>query len=211
MGQRLTNAYNHSVSEHAVAGVFGVEKVLREKRRARMRLALLGAITLTFIVIGVVVVGDGLTADGLREEVKKAGTLGFVFFTGIFVVGQMLHLPGLIFIGAGAFAFGAPIGGPLSLFAATLAVSVNFAFVRTVGGQPLVAIERPLFKRVMGMLDDHPWRTVVVLRLIFFTSPAISAALALTGVRFRDHLTGSIVGMAVPVVGAAFLADVLFR
>jgi uncharacterized membrane protein YdjX (TVP38/TMEM64 family) len=211
MGRRAESAYNHSVSEPAAAGVFGVEKVLREKRRARLRLALLGAITLTLFITGVVVVGDGLTADGLREEVRKAGAFGFVLFIGIFIIGQMLHLPGLIFIGAGAFAFGAPVGGPLSLLAASIAVSVNFAFVRTVGGQPLVAIERPLFKRVMAMLDDHPLRTVVVLRLIFFTSPAISAALALTGVRFRDHLTGSIVGMAAPVVGAAFLADVIFK
>lgn len=210
MGARPERPYNGRVSDAGTA-VFGVEKVLRERRRARLRLLLLGAIILTCIVTGVVVVGDGLTAEGLREEVRRAGALGFVVFIGVFIVGQMLHLPGLIFIGAGAFAFGAPVGGPLSLLAATIAVSVNFVFVRTVGGQPLVAIERPLFKRVMAMLDDHPLRTVVVLRLIFFTSPAISAALALTGVRFRDHLVGSIVGMAVPVVGAAFLADVLLR
>lgn len=210
MGARQERPYNGRVSD-AGAAVFGVEKVLRERRRARLRLLLLGAIILTCIVTGVVFIGDDLTADMLREEVRRAGALGFVVFIGIFIVGQMLHLPGLIFIGAGAFAFGAPIGGPLSLLAATIAISVNFVFVRTVGGQPLVAIERPLFKRVMAMLDDHPLRTVVVLRLIFFTSPAISAALALTGVRFRDHLVGSILGMAVPVVGAAFLADVLLR
>lgn len=175
-------------------------------RRAAMRLLLLGASIATLLAISV---ATGLTAhlttESIRTTVAEAGAWGIALYLLIFIGGQMLHLPGLIFIGAGAIAFGAGPGALMALLGGTIATTVNFVFVRMIGGQPVHQLKHPLAQRGVDLLDRRPLWAVLGLRLVFFTSPAITTVFALSSVRFRDHLVGSAVGMAPAVIGSAII------
>jgi uncharacterized membrane protein YdjX (TVP38/TMEM64 family) len=62
-------------------------------------------------------------------------------------------------------------------------------------------------RRILAQLDDHPIRTVILLRLILSMSPQVNYALALSSVRPRDFFVGSAVGLFAPVFALAFLFD----
>jgi uncharacterized membrane protein YdjX (TVP38/TMEM64 family) len=82
--------------------------------------------------------------------------------------------------------------------------------VRGVGGQALTAIERPLIKRILARLDRRPILVVAILRVIFFSAPWLNYSLALTQLRFRDHLIGTAIGITIPVILSSVLFDWLF-
>jgi uncharacterized membrane protein YdjX (TVP38/TMEM64 family) len=127
------------------------------------------------------------------------------------VVGELIHVPGMVFVGAGILAYGRVLGFGVSLAAALCSVGVSFVVVRAVGGKALAELERPFVKRMMEKLEQRPITTVVVLRSIFWLAPALNYALALSSIRLRDYLIGSAFGLLVPILGASFLFDWLFN
>jgi uncharacterized membrane protein YdjX (TVP38/TMEM64 family) len=142
---------------------------------------------------------DQLSVDAVRAMVDRAGWWGGLLYIGLFVAAEMIQVPGWILITAGVAAFGPNIGYALSLIAATLSVTVAFLLTRGIGGKPLAQVQRPLLRRLLAQLETHPVRTVILLRLIFWISPPLNCALALTAIQFRHFLLGSVVGLAPPL------------
>jgi uncharacterized membrane protein YdjX (TVP38/TMEM64 family) len=135
----------------------------------------------------------------LRELMASAGGWGFLLLTLLFLVGELLHVPGMLFIAAAVLSYGQLVGGILGYVAAVLSLSFSFVVVRTVGGKALGDIETPWVKRILAKLDDRPIRTVTLLRIPLSLAPQLSYALALSRVSFRDHLIGSALGV-IPMV-----------
>jgi uncharacterized membrane protein YdjX (TVP38/TMEM64 family) len=129
----------------------------------------------------------------------------------VFTGGELLHVPGMVFVAAGILAYGRAVGFFVVLAAAIVSVCTAFLLVRTVGGRALAGVERPFVRRALAHLDAHPVRTVFLLRLVLWLAPPLNYALALTNLRFRDYLAGSVLGLIAPVGGAALLFDWLFR
>ena len=153
---------------------------------------------------------DDFDAERVRSTVESAGPWGVLLFVVLFAVGELIHIPGMVFVAAGIMAYGRPIGFVVSLTAAVCSVAVSFLLVRAIGGKALAEIERPFVKRMMAKLEDRPIVTVFALRSVLWMAPALNYALALSSVRFRDYLIGSALGLIVPVVGAAYLFEWLF-
>ncbi|MGZ3441569.1 MAG: VTT domain-containing protein, partial [Polyangia bacterium] len=108
-------------------------------------------------------------------------------------------------------AWGRVGGGALSYVAALVSVSLGFAVVRAIGGQPLATIERPRVRALLARLDQRPILTVALLRLFLWVAPALNYALALSSVRYRDYAIGSALGLALPMALAAALFGVWFH
>lgn len=177
---------------------------------ARLRLAVFFALIAGGIAAGWGLGGvDLLRPENVRLFVEEAGAFGLVLFCCLCVVGQVLYVPGLVFITAAAWLYGPSLGGPLALVGATLAVSVHFAFVRLVGGQPLVEVRSRILRYGLRRIERRPLFAVGLLRLLFMTSPPLTAALALGPVSFRDHLSGSFIGMTPQVLEVAFVVEAL--
>lgn len=168
---------------------------------------------LVVLMAGLWVLGEmsGLTDDfdveRIRETVTNAGVLGVVVYVGIFAAGELVHIPGIVFVAAGLISWGKMLGFPIALGASVVSVSVSFLVVRTVGGRALARIERPILRRILDRLDDRPIRTVVVLRLLLFLAPPLNYALAMTNVRFRDYVVGSALGLVLPLLCVTLLFD----
>ena len=149
----------------------------------------------------------GVSASGIRRWIDSLGPAAPVLFIGAFVAGGLVGLPGMAFVLGARLAFGPYLGGVLAYIAGMCAITAPFVtarFLRRHAAEPW----RPKHKlaaRAMAMLETHPIRAVVLLRLVLWFNPPLSYALALTPLRFRDYLVGCALALA-PVVTAAMVA-----
>ncbi len=142
---------------------------------------------------------ESVNVDTIREFMETAGPLGLLGFVVVFALGELMHIPGFVFVGAASVAYGSMLGSCAAYLGALTSVSLSFVVVRTIGGQPLAEVKRPILKRILAQLDERPLRTVVVLRMIFWMAPALNYALAMSKIRFRDYLAGSALGLIIPI------------
>jgi len=142
---------------------------------------------------------EDVSVESVRTQVADAGPWGGVVYLIAFFVGVMLYLPGMVFIIAGILAFGKVHGAMLALLGGVGSATISMALLRLVGGKLLLEIERPLVKKLLSKLHDRPIRTVAVMRILLWVSPPLNTALALTGIRHREHFIGTVLGLT-PVV-----------
>lgn len=168
---------------------------------------------LVLVLVGIVVVAkvtgltDELSVEAVRATMESAGPWGFVAFLGVFALGELVHIPGVVFVAAAIFAYGRVVGGAAAYVGALLSVCISFWVVRGVGGRLLDEVQRPFFRKWLDRLERQPIRVVSVLRLIFWMAPALNFALAMSNIRFRDYLLGSIAGLLVPIALASLFVD----
>lgn len=150
---------------------------------------------------------DALTLDNLRSFVQEAGWWGMLAFVVLFAVGNIVQVPGNVFVVAAALAYGQVYGIGIAWIGAIAAVAASFTLARTVGGQPLEGVKSPFMRKLLDRLDQRPILVMIVLRIAFMVSPPLNYALALSGMRFRDYMIGSIIGLLPPIAVVALLAD----
>jgi uncharacterized membrane protein YdjX (TVP38/TMEM64 family) len=147
------------------------------------------------------------TKEAVRDLVRRLGPAGVVGFVGLFAVGELLHVPGLVFVGAAVLVWGPVVGGAIAGVGALVSLVTSFVVVRAVGGKPLGDVKGGLAGRLLANLERHPVRTIALARAVLILSPPVTYALALSGVRFRDYLLGSAVGLVPPMIVAAVIFD----
>jgi uncharacterized membrane protein YdjX (TVP38/TMEM64 family) len=181
--------------------------------RARvLRLAILAAVIVALIVVRYTTsFGASLSTTRIRDLVQHAGAAGVGLFIVAFAVGELLHVPGMVFVAAAVLAWGRVGGGALSYVAALVSVSFGFFVVRAIGGQPLATIKQPRVRALLLRVEERPVLTVALLRLLLWLAPVVNYALALSSVRFRDFVLGSALGLVIPVAVAAAFFGVWFR
>ncbi len=145
--------------------------------------------------------------EALRGFMQSAGAAGALLFVVAFCVGELLHIPGLVFVATGVLAYGRLQGGALAFAAGVLSMTLSFVIVRGVSGQALAEIDKPWLKRAMSWVETRPIVTVAVLRTVLILSPPLNYALALSSIRLRDYVVGSALGLLPPLVLAVVAFD----
>ena len=180
-------------------------------KRPWLRVLLLVGLTVLLLGIGH---ATGLTEALSRERVRALmvglGVPGFVAYLGLVTLGELMHVPGMVFVAAAILAYGRELGFLASLTGSIVSVATSFAVIRKVGGQPLGEVRAAWVKRVLDHLERRPVRIVAVLRAVFWLAPAINFVLAMSRVRFRDYLLGSLLGLIPPLLVASLAFDWLF-
>jgi len=160
------------------------------------------------VVAFVVVLLLGFRLSGLNEHFELAALQreiaghplgGVLFFVVLFSLGNLLLIPGWVFLAASVYAFGAPLGGLATYAAACVSCVVTFWVIRLLGGDALRRLKNPLALRIFRQLDAAPIRSVVALRMLFQTLPALNGAFAMSGIRFRHYLLGTLLGLPLPI------------
>jgi uncharacterized membrane protein YdjX (TVP38/TMEM64 family) len=149
--------------------------------------------------------------ESIRGVSARGNLWGVAAFIALFSAGQLLRVPSLVFVAAAVAIYGRSLGTVVALLGALVSATVTFTVVRAFAGAALADVQRPLVRRLLGTIDRRPVMSVALLRLLFQTAPPLNYALAMTAVRWRDHLVGSAIGLPVPVTGMAFLFDWIAR
>ncbi|MES2510643.1 MAG: VTT domain-containing protein [Pseudomonadota bacterium] len=136
---------------------------------------------------------------------------GLLIFVALFALGNLIQIPGLIFLAAAVLALGEVWGGIATYIAAVLSCVFTFWLIRLLGGDALREINGKWPKRLLAGLDAHPVKSVALLRVLLQTVPALNYALALSGVKFRNYLTGTLIGLPLPIALYCIFFDYLAR
>lgn len=147
------------------------------------------------------------TSESIRRLLAASGLWGVIAFIVLFSAGQLLRVPGPVFVAAAVAVYGRDLGMVVALLGALTSVNVSFAVVRTLAGEAFAGVQRPIARRLLSRMASRPVMTVAVLRLIFQTAPPLNYALPMTTVQWRDHLLGSMLGLPAPVAAMALFFD----
>ncbi|MDP1829382.1 MAG: VTT domain-containing protein [Archangium sp.] len=178
-----------------------------------MKTRWLRIVALVFLLAGLIVLGsmptvrEAFTTEKLQAGVAAAGWWGLALFFVTFTVGQLLQVPGFVFILVARAAWGPLLGFANAYVGSLIAATLVFLLVRAVGGKPLGAITWPPAVRVLAGLERRPVLTIASLRALMMLTPPLNYALALSPVGQRHHLIGSAIGLVVPVALVVFLSE----
>jgi uncharacterized membrane protein YdjX (TVP38/TMEM64 family) len=204
----LSEAPNAPSAEQAA----GAGTTASPSRARFIRLGLLAAVLVGLYVVGHVTgVTERIDVRAVRDTVEDAGALGVLVFWVVFALGELLHVPGIVFVVSGLLVWGQLVGLPVAYVGAIGSMCASFYVVRSVGGRALAGVERPWIRRTLAKLEENPIRTVIILRFVLFLAPQLNYALALTNLRFRDYVIGSAIGIAPHIVAVTFLLDWVIR
>lgn len=142
---------------------------------------------------------DHLSRDYLQQKLLEHEVIGLLLFTLAFALGNLAQVPGWAFLAVAVLTLGPMKGGVAIYIAASLSCMLTFFLIRLIGGDSLRKLESPLARRILARLDAHPIASVLLLRLLFQTLPALNYALALSGLRFRHYLYGTLLGLPLPI------------
>ena len=134
----------------------------------------------------------------LVEWIRGAGALGVGVYALAYVVATSLLLPGSILTAGAGLAYG-PVWGtllvsPVSVLAATLAFVLGRSVARNWVSRRME--QHPRFMVVNEAIGENGFKIVFLLRLSpIFPFNLLNYALGLTGVRLRDYVIASFLGM----------------
>lgn len=145
----------------------------------------------------------------IHDQFEQHVLVGLLVFTGLFALGNLVQLPGWLFLAAAVLALGRFWGGLATYVAAVTACCTTFVVIRLLGGNALRDIKGRWATRLFARLDAHPTQSVLVLRLLFQTVPALNVALALSGVGWGPYLLGTLLGLPLPILVYTLFFDTL--
>ena len=178
----------------------------------RVRLALVLGLVLAVWVLSEAGGLRGLvTLAALRDGFAHHPLLGLAGFALLFTLANLAQVPGAVFLAAAVLALGRFWGALATYIGACTACVLGFALVRSVGGDALRAFDGRVAARLFAQLEAHPVRSVFALRLLFQTLPAMNLALALSGVGWRAHGVGTLLGLPLPILAYALFFEALAR
>lgn len=175
-------------------------------RRILLVVLFLGLLLTTFELTGL---RDQFSLSVLRDLLYNNSVVGLFLFTLAFALGNLIQIPGWLFLAAAVLTLGNIWGGIAVYIAASFSCLISFLLIRQVGGDALRHLDGKLARRIFSQLDAHPIRSIVALRVLFQTLPALNYALAMSGVRMRAYLLGTLLGLPLPIALYCLFFDYL--
>jgi uncharacterized membrane protein YdjX (TVP38/TMEM64 family) len=179
-------------------------------RHRRLVIALLFLATLFALAQGTGL-RQGFSLTFLRQELSENQWSGLAVFVLLFATGNLVQVPGWLFLVAAVLVLGKAGGGLATYVAASTSCGVTFLMVRWIGGDAVRQLDGKLAARLVGHLHAYPIRNVVILRTLFQTLPALNYTLAMSGIGFRKYMAGTLLGLPLPIAVYCVFFDYVCR
>ncbi|TRZ56495.1 MAG: DedA family protein [Rhodocyclaceae bacterium] len=142
---------------------------------------------------------EHFSLDFLRHRIIEHQFSGLVVFVLLFCLGNLIQIPGWLFLAAAVLALGQFWGGVVTYIAASISCAFTFLTIRWIGGAALRKLNSRVVTGLLGKLDAQPVTSILFLRILFQTVPALNYTLAMSGVGFREYLIGTLLGLPLPI------------
>ena len=179
--------------------------LLRYKRLLGVGL-FLGVLLTVFQVSGL---RDHFNLAFIRELILQHRVGGLILFVLLFSLGNLIQIPGWVFLAAAVITLGRVWGGAVTYVAAVTSCAFTFVTIRALGGDALRLFKNRIAVRILRQLDAHPIASIALLRVLFQTVPALNYALAMSGIKLRTYLIGTLIGLPLPIALYCIFFDVL--
>ncbi len=158
------------------------------------RLSAFVVVVVTAFIVALTV--DLPSAAALRRMIEETGWAAPAVFVGLYAVVTLAPVPKNVLSALGGLLFGLLPGVLLVLAAALVGASVAFALGRGLGRDSVERLTSTRVHEVDALLARRGLVAVVAVRLVpVVPFTAINYAAGLTGVRTRDYLLGTAVGI----------------
>jgi uncharacterized membrane protein YdjX (TVP38/TMEM64 family) len=174
-------------------------------------------LALVFVVIAALVLAyrAGLFAEvsdpkSFSQAVVAMGAWGYIGFIIAYTCLQPFGVPGTVFVVAAPLIWPWHIAFVLSMIGTMGASVVGFSFARFVARDWVASRIPKRFRKYDEALENHAFRTVFTLRLIFWMPQVLHGFLGVSKVPFWTHFWGSLFGYIPPLFMVSFFASQVF-
>lgn len=180
-------------------------------RERWIKIAVVVALVAAIVLVWRAGLVDYLTRERMRGWASWAGWWGPFAFVGLFAIGEVLHVPSVIFVVVASMVWSLPIALVTAYTGAMAASAVVFVVARyLVSGALQDAIRKRMpaeVKRYDDALETRGVRTVALIRLLTFMSPVMHWVLATSRVRFGDMMAGTAIGVLPGIVALVIVGE----
>lgn len=160
----------------------------------RLRFGLLAILVIglfaTFLVVG------APSRDRIAAFVGSAGPAAPVMFVLLYVAASVLVVPGAVLTVAAGVLFGTAFGTVLAVVGASLGAAAAFEIGRWLGREQVERVAGERISRFDDWLERRGFTAVLYVRLIpVIPFNVLNYAAGVTGLRRRDYLLGTVVGI----------------
>lgn len=151
-----------------------------------------------FLVVAALYVGgvyERVDAHRIREWVRLAGALGGVAFVAAYAILQPLGVRSIFFLLSAPLIWSPAEAVLLSWLGAVVASALAFGFARFIARDWAQAHASERIRKLDERLASDGFRTVTLLRLAFYATPALQLALGVSRVRVGAFLWGTALGV----------------
>jgi uncharacterized membrane protein YdjX (TVP38/TMEM64 family) len=146
----------------------------------------------------------------LARGIVEMGVWGYVAFVVAYALLQPFGVPGTVFVVAAPLIWPWPIAFALSMTGTMAASVIGFSFARFVARDWIAARIPARFRKYEAALERNGFRTVFVLRLVFWMPQLLHAFFGVSKVRFSTHFWASLLGYVPPLFLVSFLGAQMF-
>jgi uncharacterized membrane protein YdjX (TVP38/TMEM64 family) len=189
----------------SAAGRAGIAFVLRYKRLLGVALFL----AILFAIFQLSGLRDHFNLAFVRQVILQHRVGGLILFVLLFSLGNLIQIPGLVFLAAAVVTLDRFWGGVVTYVAAVISCALTFVIIRALGGDALRSLRNRVASRILRELDARPVASVALLRVLFQTAPALNYALGMSGIKFRNYLIGTLAGLPLPIALYCIFFDIL--
>ena len=149
--------------------------------------------------------------ERVRDTLVQLGPWGYLAFVLAYAALQPFGVPGTVFVMAAPLIWPWPVAYGLSMVGTMAASVIGFSFSRFVARDWIAAKIPARFRRYDDALERNAFRTVVILRFVFWMPQLLHAFFGVSKVRFWTHFWGSLVGYALPLLAMSYFGEKLFE
>ena len=146
----------------------------------------------------------------LAAALVARGAWGYLAFIVAYALLQPFGVPGTVFIVAAPLIWPWPIAFALSMTGTMAASVIGFSFARFVARDFVAARIPARFRKYDDAVRRHAFRTVFLLRLIFWMPQLLHAFLGVSKVPFWTHFWASLLGYLPPIFLVSYIGSEIF-
>ncbi len=166
---------------------------------------------LVFVLAEFTGIRSGLSPENIKGLFFQHQVFGILFSCLAFSLGNLLYIPGWIFLVGAVFGLGKEWGGLATYVAAVSSSAISFFIIQRIGGDSLRSLNGNIANKIFSKLDQRPVSSIIILRIIFQTVPALNYTLALARVRFPHYIVGTLIGLPLPIFVYCYFFEFIFK
>lgn len=167
-------------------------------------------ILLVFVIAEISGLRGKITLEPIRNLFLNHWIIAYSLYILFFCLGNLIQIPGSVFLAASILALGKIEGYFLTYIAAVISATIGYFIIRFIGGNALRQINYSWVKELIILMDKKPIQVNFLLRSIFQTAPQLNYTLALSGVDFKSYIIGALIGLPIPIfIYTIFIEEVI--
>ena len=152
--------------------------------------------------------GREVTPEYVLNSIETHGPVAArLIYIAVYVVGTVMFLPGSVLSFAGAVLFGAYEGTLYTWMGATIGATLAYLMARVLGRDFVERLFGGRFSAFDQRIREHGFTGLLIIRLLpLFPFNAVNFGCGLTGIRLRDYVLATAIG----IVPGTFVYQFLF-